>query len=101
VSDDPERDWARIGPHALHESNDYGRWSSGLRGAVFTEARDVDELRQRGEYLVLTPDECVEFARGHRSLTFKPLMGGLDPELGWASLHLFADKVLPRLREQR
>jgi alkanesulfonate monooxygenase SsuD/methylene tetrahydromethanopterin reductase-like flavin-dependent oxidoreductase (luciferase family) len=101
VSDDPERDWARIGPHALHESNDYGRWSSGLRGAVFTEARDVDELRQRGEYLVLTPEECVEFARGRRSLTFKPLMGGLDPELGWASLHLFADKVLPRLREQR
>lgn len=100
VSDDPERDWARIGPHALHESNDYGRWSSGLRGAVFTEARDVEELRRRGEYLVLTPDECVEFARGRRSLTFKPLMGGLDPELGWASLHLFADQVLPRLMKE-
>jgi alkanesulfonate monooxygenase SsuD/methylene tetrahydromethanopterin reductase-like flavin-dependent oxidoreductase (luciferase family) len=97
VSDDPDRDWARIGPHALHESNDYGRWSSGLRGAVFTEARDVDELRQRGEYLVLTPDECVELARGRQSLTLKPLMGGLDPELGWACLHLFADQVLPRL----
>ena len=100
VSDDPERDWARIGSHALHESNDYGRWSSGLRGAVFTEAGDVEELRRRGEYLVLTPDECVEFARGRRSLTFKPLMGGLDPELGWASLHLFADQVLPRLQKE-
>ena len=99
VSEDPDRDWARIGPHALHEANSYGRWSSGMKGAVFTEARDADELRRRGDYLVLTPDECVEHARGRRSLTLKPLMGGMDPELGWASLRLFASQVLPRLRQ--
>jgi alkanesulfonate monooxygenase SsuD/methylene tetrahydromethanopterin reductase-like flavin-dependent oxidoreductase (luciferase family) len=99
VSDDPDRDWARIGPHALHEANTYGSWSSGLRGAMFTPAADAGELRDRGDYLVLTPEECVEFARSRRSLTFKPLMGGMDPALGWSSLRLFADQVLPRLRE--
>jgi len=46
---------------------------------------------------VLTPDECVELAGRVGSLTFHPLMGGLDPDLGWESLELFADKVLPRL----
>ena len=26
-------------------------------------------------------------------------MGGLDPDIGWESLHLFESKVLPRLRD--
>jgi hypothetical protein len=30
-------------------------------------------------------------------LTFKPLVGGLDPEVAWEGLQLFADKVLPHL----
>ena len=31
---------------------------------------------------------------------FHPLMGGMDPELSWASLRLFEKAVLPRLRER-
>jgi hypothetical protein len=27
-----------------------------------------------------------------------PLMGGMAPALGWESLELFVDKVLPRLQ---
>jgi hypothetical protein len=30
-------------------------------------------------------------------LAFKPLVGGLDPDIGWEGLHLFAEKVLPHL----
>src|SRR5262245_10996621 len=97
VSDNPGRDWARIAPHALHEANSYGEWVRGRRGAVYAEAADAEELRRSGVYLVVTPDECVELARRTGRLTFKPLVAGLDPELGWAGLHLFADKVLPRL----
>jgi hypothetical protein len=31
-------------------------------------------------------------------ITFNPLAGGLPSELAWASLELFAAKVMPRLR---
>ena len=96
VSDDPDRDWARIAPHAIHDTNEYARWIGGRRG-VFAEVSDPDELRKTGTYQVVTPDECVEIARATGSLTFKPVMGGMDPDIGWEGLQLFADKVLPRL----
>jgi len=31
------------------------------------------------------------------ALCFHPLMGGMDPDLGWESLELYATKVLPRI----
>jgi alkanesulfonate monooxygenase SsuD/methylene tetrahydromethanopterin reductase-like flavin-dependent oxidoreductase (luciferase family) len=98
VADDPEAAWARIAPHALHETNSYGGWltESGARGPYAT-ADDTDALRTRGDYRVVTPDECVTLAREQGSLLFHPLMGGLDPDLAWESLELFAAKVLPRL----
>lgn len=97
VTHDPERDWATIGPHALFESNAYAEWIGGARGGAYAAATDADELRSRGKYLVLTPDEAVDLARETGSLTLKPLMGGLDPDLGWESLRLTATEVLPRL----
>jgi len=39
----------------------------------------------------------VALAAEHGGLTFKPLVGGLDPDIGWEGLQLFADQVLPRL----
>jgi alkanesulfonate monooxygenase SsuD/methylene tetrahydromethanopterin reductase-like flavin-dependent oxidoreductase (luciferase family) len=96
VADDPEREWARIGPHAAHDTNEYARWIGGRRG-TFAPVENLEELRRTGNYRVLTPDECVEHAREQGGVTFKPLAGGLDPEVGWRSLELFADKVLPRL----
>ncbi len=97
VSDDPDRDWARIAPHAMHDTNEYARWIGGRRG-TFAPVDDPDELRRSGQYKVVTPDECVELARQAGALAFKPLVGGLDPEVGWEGLQLFADKVLPRLQ---
>jgi alkanesulfonate monooxygenase SsuD/methylene tetrahydromethanopterin reductase-like flavin-dependent oxidoreductase (luciferase family) len=100
VSTDPERDWARIAPHALYEANAYGKWVRGRRGAVYAEATDAEELRRAGMYRVVTPDECVELAERAGTLTFKPLMGGLDPDIGWEGLHCFASEVLPRLQPE-
>jgi alkanesulfonate monooxygenase SsuD/methylene tetrahydromethanopterin reductase-like flavin-dependent oxidoreductase (luciferase family) len=97
VSDDPERDWARIAPHALYEANAYGKWVRGRRGAVYAEATDAEELRRSGMYQVLTPDECVALAQRSGRITLKPLMGGLDPKIGWEGLHRFVDDVVPRL----
>lgn len=98
VADDPDEAWARIAPHALHETNAYGAWLTGA-GALgpYAAAADADALRARGDYLVLTPDECVATAREHGALLLHPLMGGLDPDLAWESLELVASKVIPRL----
>jgi alkanesulfonate monooxygenase SsuD/methylene tetrahydromethanopterin reductase-like flavin-dependent oxidoreductase (luciferase family) len=98
VSNDPDRDWSRIAPHALHEMNSYAAWSAGKSIARFAHADDPDELRRSGAYRVLTPDECVEWIQDSRAINLRPLMGGMDPELGWEGLELFASEVLPRVR---
>jgi alkanesulfonate monooxygenase SsuD/methylene tetrahydromethanopterin reductase-like flavin-dependent oxidoreductase (luciferase family) len=96
LAEDPERVWARIAPHAMHDANEYARWIGNRRGP-FQPVSDAAELRARGIYRVVTPEECLALARATDGLTFKPLVGGLDPEVAWESLQLFADKVLPHL----
>lgn len=101
VSDDPERDWERIAPFALHEASTYHSWQQpGQRSQVHVDAQSIDDLKASGVYRVVTPDECVTLAQEigpMGSIVFHPLMGGMDIDLGWESLQLFADKVLPRL----
>jgi alkanesulfonate monooxygenase SsuD/methylene tetrahydromethanopterin reductase-like flavin-dependent oxidoreductase (luciferase family) len=103
VAEDPDRTWARIAPYALHESNGYGRWMAESMGdtALYTPTDDAAQLRASGAYQVVTPAQCVEIARqlgaGGR-LVLHPLMGGMDPDLSWESLELFAAKVLPQLQ---
>ena len=67
VTDDPERDWARIAPHALYDAQTYAAWQTpGQRSQVHIAAKTIDELRRSGVYRVVTPDECVALARGAR-----------------------------------
>lgn len=47
---------------------------------------------------MLTPKECVALARSlgrDDTLTFRPLAGGLGPQLAWQTLDLFEARVLP------
>jgi hypothetical protein len=101
VSEDPERSWAQIGPHAVHETNGYGAWSAQDPGAnPWREVTTVEEVRDAGLYAVVTPEQCVALAHSLDSragLKIKPLVGGLDPAIGWPSLELFVEKVLPQL----
>ena len=101
VSEDPDRAWAEIAPHALHETNSYGRWyaETGTAGP-YQPIEDADALRASGSYRVVTPQQCIDlFAQlGDRAWIFThPLISGLDPDLGWQSLHLLASQVLPAL----
>jgi alkanesulfonate monooxygenase SsuD/methylene tetrahydromethanopterin reductase-like flavin-dependent oxidoreductase (luciferase family) len=98
VSEDPERDWHRIAPHALYDAQTYASWQTpGQRSAVHVDAEDAEALRQSGVYRVVTPDECVALAKETGRVLLHPLMGGLPPALGWQGLELFAAKVLPRI----
>jgi len=102
VADDPESVWPKIAPHALHESNSYAAAAKVLgQISPFQQADDAAALRATNTYLVLTPAECLAFAREQRDagrhLTLAPMIAGLDPALAWESLELFADKVIPQL----
>jgi alkanesulfonate monooxygenase SsuD/methylene tetrahydromethanopterin reductase-like flavin-dependent oxidoreductase (luciferase family) len=98
VSEDPDGDWERILPYAMHEATTYASWQPrGQRSTVRVDARTPAELRASGGYLVVTPEQCVEMARRDGGVVLHPLMGGMPAELGWASLRLFAEKVLPQL----
>jgi alkanesulfonate monooxygenase SsuD/methylene tetrahydromethanopterin reductase-like flavin-dependent oxidoreductase (luciferase family) len=99
VSEDPERDWARIGRHALYDAQTYDSWQTpGQRSEVHVEAATVEDVRRSGVYRVVTPAECITLAQEHGRVILHPLMGGLPPALGWEGLRLFEAKVLPRLR---
>jgi alkanesulfonate monooxygenase SsuD/methylene tetrahydromethanopterin reductase-like flavin-dependent oxidoreductase (luciferase family) len=103
VSEDPERDWARIAPYALHEAQTYGSWQRpGQHSAVsLKHAGTIEEVRDSGVYRVLTPEETIALASDvgdFGTVILHPLMGGMPPELGWEGLHLFEQKVLPALR---
>ena len=99
VCNDPERDWARIAPHALYDAQTYAAWQPpGQRSQVHVAGNTLDELRSSGVYRVVTPDECLALAEEYGRVLLHPLMGGLSPALAWESLELFERAVLPRLR---
>jgi alkanesulfonate monooxygenase SsuD/methylene tetrahydromethanopterin reductase-like flavin-dependent oxidoreductase (luciferase family) len=99
VTEDPERDWKRIAPHALHDARTYHDWQTpGQRSQVHVDAVTEDDVRRSPVYKVVTPDGAVAIANEHARIVLHPLMGGIEPELGWASLRLFERAVLPRIR---
>lgn len=102
VSEDPDKTWAEIGDHLLHDATTYHSWQTeDIRSHVHSQAETVDALRAEGVYQILTPDECVATAQSLSfmgAITHHPLCGAAPSEHGWASLELYADKVLPRLR---
>lgn len=105
VTEDPEKDWELVGPYCLYHHNAYGAFAQEAltQSKVAQEfpyarlASTREELEERKTYVIRTPEECVQMARGSGSLTFQPLAGGLPPELAWKSLKLVETKVLPEL----
>ena len=99
VTDDPAAAWKVIAPHAFHEMNSYGEWVAGAgTDGRFKPVGSIEELKASGAYVVVTPDECVALAPSYDNLMLHPLMGGLDPAVGWRGLEIFVEKVLPALR---
>lgn len=100
VDPDPDAAWERLGSYLLHDARAYADWNVGaakpLPGSV-VDVRTVEEVRAAGRYRVYTPDEAVDHVRAGDPLMLHPLCGGTPPELGWSTLRLVADDVLPRL----
>lgn len=105
VAQDVDGVWEQVVPFALYENNSYSKWmlSNGGPRIGYDEVPDGAALRAAGKYCVVTPGECVDLIRKlgpEAEIHLHPLMGGMTPELGWASLRLFRDEVMPRLRSE-
>jgi alkanesulfonate monooxygenase SsuD/methylene tetrahydromethanopterin reductase-like flavin-dependent oxidoreductase (luciferase family) len=100
VSDDPDRDWEIIGPHALWDAQTYGSWQrSGQSSAVHVAGVEtVEDVQASGVYRVSTAAECIDDARQTGSIVLHPLMGGLAPDVAWEGLLRFEQQVLPALK---
>jgi alkanesulfonate monooxygenase SsuD/methylene tetrahydromethanopterin reductase-like flavin-dependent oxidoreductase (luciferase family) len=98
VAEDPDRAWETIAPYAVYDVTTYNAWQTRDHDNVAaSSATTADELRASGMWKVVTPDECIELARRDGTVVVHPLMGGMPPELGWSSLELVSDRVLPAL----
>lgn len=97
ATDDPDKAWTKIGPHALHVSNAYAEWLAAAGGpSMYRRADSIDELKQSPTFRVVTPDECLEMARQHGVLNFDPLFGGMLPDLAWKASNCSRHAYSPR-----
>jgi alkanesulfonate monooxygenase SsuD/methylene tetrahydromethanopterin reductase-like flavin-dependent oxidoreductase (luciferase family) len=101
LAEDVDAGWEAIAPFALHEANAYGAWAEAAgTDTGYRTASDADALRATGQYRVVTPGDLVAelTAAGPFAVAvLHPMMGGIPPELGWASLRLLERDVLPHL----
>jgi alkanesulfonate monooxygenase SsuD/methylene tetrahydromethanopterin reductase-like flavin-dependent oxidoreductase (luciferase family) len=96
VARDPDRAWALMGPHLLHDARTYAAWMGGAGSISKSVAASVEELRaENGSYRIFTPEEAVAHLRTTGIFLTQPLCGGLPPAFAWESLELLVGEVLP------
>jgi len=103
VSEDPEATWAQVAPHVAHVAQSYAEWGGNPNYAsLFKGLNSLQGVKDSGIFRVVTPEECLvlvaQASEAGRDVGFAPLIAGLDPKIGWQSLELFAEKVLPKVR---
>lgn len=95
---DPEVGWKEMAPFYLHETNAYGEWNdtAGL-DSPYATCRSVDELRETGQYRVLSPAQLIaeQQTAPFAFAMFHPMCGGMPIDLAWSSLRLFEREVFP------
>jgi alkanesulfonate monooxygenase SsuD/methylene tetrahydromethanopterin reductase-like flavin-dependent oxidoreductase (luciferase family) len=99
VTDDPDRGWSEVGRGLLHIVKSYASWSESAdtSASPFHGMDSIEQLKSAGFISVVTPEQAIEIGR-QGPIGMTPIMAGLDPELGWKSLELFVDKVLPAIK---
>jgi alkanesulfonate monooxygenase SsuD/methylene tetrahydromethanopterin reductase-like flavin-dependent oxidoreductase (luciferase family) len=102
IAEDPDKAWAELGGHLLHEALMYQSWQTGdIHSAVASHASTVDELRTEGIYRILSPEQAIDICKAEgdfATMVLHPLCGGMPVERGWDTLNLYVEKVLPALQ---
>jgi len=101
VAHDFEQGWSDVGPYVANDRASYGRWAADAGiDTGHRQVTDANGLRDDPEYVVVTPEQCVELIAGlgpSGTLALNPMMGGIPPAVAQASLDLIAAEVLPQL----
>jgi alkanesulfonate monooxygenase SsuD/methylene tetrahydromethanopterin reductase-like flavin-dependent oxidoreductase (luciferase family) len=105
VADDPDREWARVGDHALYQMNTYIEWGAFGPPELIPRFEDREQLRASGFYHAWDPDEAArhitELCRRHPRVAdvhFWAQLPGEHVDSGSARIEVLATKVLPRVR---
>jgi alkanesulfonate monooxygenase SsuD/methylene tetrahydromethanopterin reductase-like flavin-dependent oxidoreductase (luciferase family) len=105
VATDPDAVWSRIAPFLLNAIAEYRSWTrDNMPVPPQFGITSEEELRASGNYLVLTPQEAatlLEDLGPDGQIILRPQWGGFHPELGWQSLRLFAEEVMPAVSHLR
>lgn len=97
VSKDPVSAWKKIHPHAQYDLDTYWQWMAHLGVPQQTAPKSLEDAKASGDYMILTPDEAIEFLTPHEGFYTKPLIGGLHPDIAWESARLLAEEVFPEV----
>jgi alkanesulfonate monooxygenase SsuD/methylene tetrahydromethanopterin reductase-like flavin-dependent oxidoreductase (luciferase family) len=90
VAEDPDKAWAELGHHFLHEASMYSSWqTSDISSAVHSHAETPEELRAEGIYQIITPDDAAALEQ----VVHHPLCGGMPIDAAWESLQLYVDAL--------
>jgi alkanesulfonate monooxygenase SsuD/methylene tetrahydromethanopterin reductase-like flavin-dependent oxidoreductase (luciferase family) len=103
---DRDRAWKLAGEHILYQMNQYITWFNETSDRQFGSGlmTSVDQL-QDAAALVGTPEDVMERIRAYHDrvpfthLSFFGILPGMEPADARASLELFAEELLPSLRE--
>src|SRR5262245_13155083 len=102
VSADPDATWREVGQLLLEDATEYAsHLTPDMSSLQASDAKTVDDLRAEGVYQILTPEQCVELNEElgpFGGISLHPLCGGTPPEIGWESLRLFTEQVLPKIK---
>jgi alkanesulfonate monooxygenase SsuD/methylene tetrahydromethanopterin reductase-like flavin-dependent oxidoreductase (luciferase family) len=106
VSEDPERTWRQVAPHVMHVVRSYAKFAEGTTSSSSVDFQSIgteERVRRSGFYTILTPDEAVRIAvdaaKVGANVYMDPLIGGVDPKVGWEALEVLTTRVIPRLTE--
>jgi alkanesulfonate monooxygenase SsuD/methylene tetrahydromethanopterin reductase-like flavin-dependent oxidoreductase (luciferase family) len=103
LAENPDATWQKIKPHVAHVIRAYAKWADESPGShsPFRGLQDVDPLREKGLFVVWTPEEFLQRAGQMQPLvtmSMAPLLGGLSPEEGWQSLRLLGS-VMSQIKQ--
>lgn len=105
VAEDPEREWARIGQHALYQLNNYISWGAFGPPDQVPTFSDAEQIVTGGAFRLWDPATAVEEitallqARPQiKDMHFWAQLPGESVESGSARIELLATKVIPQVR---
>lgn len=107
IAEDPEREWARIGQHALYQLNNYISWGAFGPPDEIPRFADPDQILAAGAFQLWDPatavDELTALLRERpqiKDIHFWAQLPGEAVDSGSARVELLASKVIPEVRQR-